>query len=42
MQAIWRGTAKAVVGNQPMSDSDLRKAVEKLFKDFPPSAVSGK
>jgi hypothetical protein len=42
LQAVWRGTAKAVVGEQPMSDSDLRKAVQKLFKDFPPSQASEK
>jgi hypothetical protein len=39
MKAVWRGTAKAVVGSQPLTDSDLRKAVEKLFKDFPPKAA---
>jgi hypothetical protein len=38
LQAVWRGTASAVLGNNPLSDKELRNVIEKMFKDFPPKA----
>jgi len=34
---IWRGSATATLSDKPEKDTKkLDKAVEKLFKDFPP------
>jgi hypothetical protein len=40
--AIWRGTSTKTLSDNPQKNADnLNKAVEKMFKDFPPSP-SGK
>ena len=40
--AIWRGTSTKTLSDNPQKNADnLNKAVEKMFKDFPPS-LSGK
>jgi len=36
-QAIWRGTATDTLSEKPAKNADkIRKAVDKMFKDFPP------
>ena len=36
-QLVWRGTATATVSSNPKKNQDtIRKAVEKMFVDFPP------
>ena len=38
-QVIWRGTATDTVPDKPEKTAEkLNKAVEKMFKDFPPKA----
>ena len=38
-EAIWRGTAsKTLSGNPQKNAASLNRAVEKMFKNFPPSA----
>jgi hypothetical protein len=37
-QVVWRGTASATVSEHPDKNTKkLEKAVEKMFKDFPPN-----
>jgi hypothetical protein len=37
--AIWRGTSSKTLSGDPKNAGNLNKAVAKMFKDFPPSAI---
>ena len=38
-QALWRGTSSKTLSDNPQKNADnLNKAVEKMFKNFPPSS----